>query len=261
MTEHVPQVLLEVCVGSVADAEAAVAAGADRLELCGALELGGLTPSLGLVEAVVAISPIPVVAMVRPRAGGFRYDRDEFAVMLRDAQRFLDMGASGIVFGILDQYGRIDAARSRELVSLAASVGSVFHRAFDFVADQRTALDTLIETHCQRVLTSGGQSTAVAGAAAIRELAQHAAGRIEVLPGGGVNAGTIAEIVRVTGCRQVHIGASTMCDDGSIHDGSGIELCDRRFMQGVSYRAVKADAVATAKATLKVIDVDDPGAR
>jgi copper homeostasis protein len=247
------QVLLEVCVGSMADAAAAIAAGADRLELCSALELGGLTPSDGLVEAALSVSPVPVVVMVRPRAGGFCYDRHEFAVMLRDAERFLNMGASGIVFGILDEHGRIDAARSRELVSLAASVDSVFHRAIDFVSDQRLAIDGLIELGCTRVLTSGSHPTAAAGTAAIGALIAHAAGHIEIMPGGGINAENIAEIVHVTRCNQVHIGASIVRDDGSIAGATGIELSDRRFVYGVAYRAVMGDAVAAVKAALQEI--------
>lgn len=246
-----PQILLEVCVGSVADAEAAIAAGADRLELCSALELGGLTPSLGLVEVVLAISPIPVVIMVRPRAGGFCYDDHEFAVMLRNAGRFLEAGASGIVFGVLDRLGQIDVGRSQELVNLADELDTVFHRAFDFVADQRAALESLIGIGCRRVLTCGRQATAAAGAATIRELAACARGRIEILPGGGVNAANIAELVRATGCTQVHVGGSVARDDGSLNGSSPIQLNDRRFASGIAYRAVDAEALAAVAAALR----------
>ena len=139
MSNSAARILVEVCVGSVADIERAVAAGADRVELCSALELGGLTPSLGLVETALAASPIPVVVMLRPRAGGFRYDRHEFAAMLRDAERFLDLGASGVVFGILNEHGQIDVARCGELLRSAGAAQTIFHRAFDFVRDQRAA--------------------------------------------------------------------------------------------------------------------------
>jgi copper homeostasis protein len=241
----------------VTDVETAIAAGADRLELCSALELGGLTPSDGLVEAALAASPIPIVVMVRPRAGGFCYDRHEFAVMLRDAGRFLEMGACGIVFGILDQKRRIDAARSRELINLAGSVESVFHRAVDCAEDQKQAIDALIELECTRVLTSGGKPTAYQGVDEIRGLVEHAKGRIEILPGGGINAANVAEIVRLTGSTQVHVGASSVHDDGSILGTTGIELCDRRFMEGVTYRAVAADAVAAARSVLTSAALDN----
>lgn len=246
-----PQILLEVCVGSVADVEAAMSAGADRLELCSALEVGGLTPSLGLVEAVLAISPVPVVVMVRPRAGGFCYDAHEFAVMLRDAGRFLEMGASGIVFGILDRAGQIDVARSQELVHLADELDTVFHRAFDFVADQRAALDALIGIGCARVLTSGGAATAYGGAPRIRELIVQAAVQIGILPGGGINAANAAQLVRATGCTQIHVGGSVVQDDGSIASSTPIQLNDSRCASGVAYRAVDATAVAAVASALQ----------
>jgi copper homeostasis protein len=253
------QVLVEVCVGSLADVEASVAAGADRLELCGALELGGLTPSLGLAEAALSVSPVPVVVMVRPRAGGFRYDRHEFDVMLRDAGRFLEMGASGIVFGILDTQGRIDVPRSRELVGLAGPFESVFHRAFDFVGHpegaRRSALEALIEMGCTRVLTSGGKSTASEGAVTIGEMIAHAAGRIQILPAGGINAENVAQIVQATGANQVHIGASAPQSDGSITGAPSIQICDGRFMQGTAYRAVAGEVVAATVAALSIGDV------
>jgi copper homeostasis protein len=250
MNQASSHILLEVCVGSVADIDAAVTAGADRLELCSALELGGLTPSIGLVEAALSVSPVPVVVMVRPRAGGFCYDRHEFDVMLRDAGRFLEMGVSGIVFGILDRHGRVDRSRSQDLINLADSLDTVFHRAFDFVTDRRAALDELIELECTRILTSGGEPTANEGASMIRELIAHAEGRIEILPGGGINADNVAELVRATRCDQVHIGGSMPNYDGSIA-GERIQLCDRRFMRGASYRAVNGAAVTATVAALQ----------
>jgi copper homeostasis protein len=251
--KHAPShILLEVCVGSVADVEAALAAGADRLELCSALELGGLTPSTALVEATLSVSPVPIVVMVRPRAGGFCYDDHEFKMMLRDACRFLEMGASGIVFGILDRQGRIDRPRSQDLIHLADSFETVFHRAFDFVRDRRSAIDQLAEMECSRILTSGGKHNAHAGASALRALITYAGRRIEILPAGGINAENAAEIVRIAGCNQVHIGASMPQDDGSIDDTGGVQLCDSRFMKGTSYRGVAADAVSATVAALQV---------
>jgi len=254
MTEKPNYIQVEVCVGSMADVAVAAAGGADRVELCGGLELGGLTPSAGLVDTVLEASSIPVIAMLRPRAGGFCYDGSEFAAMLRDARRLLDLGARGVAFGVLDRQGRIDAARSREVVELAAPLPAVFHRAFDFTSDRHAALDLLIEIGCTRVLTSGSQPTAHAGVAELSELIRRAAGRIEIMPGGGVTAENVASIVRETGCRQMHIGASAPCDDGSLGSeggGSGIELCDRRYFEGSRYRAVSAEAVAATIAAIR----------
>jgi copper homeostasis protein len=245
------RILVEVCIGSVADLELAVAAGADRVELCGALELGGLTPSIGLSEAVLVASPLPVVVMLRPRAGGFHYDGHEFAAMQRDAERFLDLGASGLVFGILDQHGRVDSPRCRKLVQSAGTAQTIFHRAFDFVRDQRAALDALIDIGMTRVLTSGGKSTAVEGVAAIRQLNSLADARIQILPGGGINAGNVVETVRATDCNQVHIGAAIRRNDASMPGDAGIELVDQRFTQGPAHRGVSGEAVAQTIAALQ----------
>jgi copper homeostasis protein len=244
-------ILVEVCISSVADARAAAAAGADRLELCGCLELGGVTPSVGAVEAVLEATSLPVVVMTRPRAGGFAYDRDEFAVMLRDAERFIQLGAAGIVFGMLDRNGRVDRARSEELIACAGARETVFHRAFDFVRDWRTELETLVDLGCTRILTSGGAPTALAGAALIRQMVETAAGRIEILPGGGIGGDNVAEIIRVTGCQQVHIGAAAVSDDGSLAESRGINFFDARFANGTSHRAVNADAVAATVAAAR----------
>lgn len=249
MNESESHVLLEVCVGSVADAEAAVAAGAQRLELCAGLEIGGLTPSIGLVEAVVAGCAVPVIAMLRPRAGGFCYDRHEFSAMLRDADQFLAAGAAGVAFGILDREGCIDLPRSRELVERAGSRQTMVHRAFDFTRDQAAAIEQLVGLGVTRILSSGGEPTALAGAERLGQLNELAAGRIELMAGGGVSADNAAELIRRSGVRQIHIGASGPADDHSIAADAAINLNDQRFMTGVAYRAVvKESVLATAKA-------------
>ena len=240
------QMLVEVCVGSAADVAAAAAAGAGRVELCGGLELGGLTPSIGAVETVLEMSTVPVIVMVRPRAGGFCYDRHEFAAMLRDANRFMALGVAGIALGILTRDGRVDVPRTRDMVACAGGRDAVYHRAFDFVPDWRTALDALSEIGCTRVLSSGGAATALAGAATLSEMINAAGGRIEVMPGGGVRADNIAEIIRGTGCRQVHLGAAGPANEGTPQAELGIELCDRRFLDGTTCRAVEEAAVRDA---------------
>lgn len=253
MSSEPSKIFLEVCVGSVADAKAAIAAGADRLELCAGLEIGGLTPSIGLVETVVTMSTVPVIAMLRPRAGGFHYDHAEFEAMLRDADQFLAAGVAGLAFGILDHLGRVDEVRSKEIVERAGTRESVVHRAFDFTADQFEAIDTLAGIGATRILTSGGQPTALAGAARLHELFTHAAGRIELLAGGGINASNVAEVIAGSGVRQVHIGASGPADDQSLSPDVPINLCDQRFFQGVAYRAVVEQSVVETAAALRSV--------
>jgi copper homeostasis protein len=245
-----PKILLEVCVGSAADVDAAIAAGADRVELCAALELGGLTPSIGLIEVVVARCPLPVIALLRPRAGGFAYDMAEFDTMLADMKRSIEAGVAGFAFGVLDQRGGVDAVRAREIVDRAAPLETVFHRAFDFIADQPAAIDKLIEVGCTRVLTSGGKPTAREGIQSIRRLIDHSAGRLQILPAGGIQAGHVLEIVRGTGCTQIHVGASRPSHDGSLRTAAQIQLQDPKYFEGFAHRAVDPAAVAATTASL-----------
>ena len=163
------------------------------------------------------------------------------------------MGVAGIVFGILDRQGRVDVTRSREIIARAGPLSTVFHRAFDFLADQPTALAALADIGCTRVLTSGGQPTALEGVRQIETLIAQAVSRIEVLPGGGIRADNVLQIVQATGCNQIHIGVSYPRDDQSATAFAGIELCDSRFMHGTAYRAVSGDAVLKTKTALRQV--------
>jgi len=192
-----------VCVTTADEAVAAVAAGADRLELCSALEVGGVTPSLATFLDVRTEVSVPVAVLVRPRPGGFVYTRREFATLCRDADWFLAGGAEAVVCGALDDAGRLHREHCRDLVRLAGG-RAVLHRAFDALADPLGGLAEAIDLGFGRLLTSGGARTASDGATTIRTLVRSADGRIEVLPGGGISPENVAELIRVTGCNQVH---------------------------------------------------------
>ncbi len=181
--------------------------GADRVELCSALYLGGLTPSYGTIQQAKAQLTIPFVVMIRPRSGGFCYSEAEFAVMQRDAEVALAHGADGIVFGFLHPDGTVDAKRCRRLIKLAQGHTTVFHRAFDVTPDPLVTLDQLIELGVTRILTSGQKADSLSGWPLICQVRERAAGRIEVLPGGGINRGNLAEFVKLTGCNQIHLAA------------------------------------------------------
>jgi copper homeostasis protein len=197
-------VLLEVCVASVEDALAAQEGGAARLELSPALTLGGLTPSLGTLIEVKQAVALPVIVLARPRAGGFCYSSAEFRTLQRDAELLLAAGADGVAFGILFADGTVDGDRCRKLVRQVGEEKAVFHRAFDVTPEPFAALETLVDLGVQRVLTSGQEATAYNGTALLAALIRRAAGRIEVLPGGGINRFTVADVVTRTGCSQVH---------------------------------------------------------
>jgi len=205
---------LEIAVTTPDEAVAAVRAGADRLELAAGLELGGLTPSMGLFATVRERVEVPVWVLLRPRPGGFTCTPDEMEAMARDAGTFLGAGADGIVFGALEENGSIDANACRRILEL--SEGRItFHRAFDFAAQPFDALERLISLGFQRILTSGGQPTAQEGSARIAELIARASARIEIMPGGDITADNVARIVHATGCRQVHAAARSPAADRS----------------------------------------------
>src|SRR5690349_18787601 len=187
--------LIEICVDSRAGLEAALRGGAQRLEVCSRLDLGGLTPEPELVEAALA-SGLRVHAMVRPYANpSFVPDAAELDELHGDLARMKSLGVHGAVLGVLKLQRVVDKARTAELVRLARPLGVTFHRAFDRVIDPRAALEDLIELGIERVLTSGGAPSAAEGAETLRALVEQARGRIAVMPGGGVRASNAAELV------------------------------------------------------------------
>ena len=211
-----PRIKLEICTASAEDCAVAEQSGADRVELNCALMLGGLTPSLGALREARTAIRIPLIAMIRPRAGGFCYSASDFKVMLRDVEAALAEAADGIAFGILTPNGTIDLERCRQIVKLAAGREIVFHRAFDVVPEPLTALDQLIDLGVKRVMTSGQETSAYNGAANIAQYLSHAAGRLEILPAGGINRFTVADVVSRTGCDQVHASLSSASKDRSV---------------------------------------------
>ncbi|HEV3384600.1 MAG TPA: copper homeostasis protein CutC [Gemmata sp.] len=212
-----PRYTLEIAVSTPDEAIIAASNGADRLELSSGLEVGGLTPSLHAFLAVQEAVSIPVYVLLRPRPGGFLYSDREFAVIERDAEEFLKRGASGIVFGILSS-GGIDRSRCEKLVKLAGG-RAVFHRAFDFLPDSFSAIDELIEMGFQRVLTSGQGITAAAGCAQLASLIRHTGKRLEILPAGNIRPENVIELMKKTGCNQVHSSARAAVAD-LLHDSN-----------------------------------------
>jgi copper homeostasis protein len=244
------RVLLEIGVASVDDAVAAIEAGADRLELNCAMSLGGLTPSAGLFAEVRRRVEIPLIAMVRPRAGGFAYSDGEFEVMLRDAKALIAAGADGIAFGILTARGEVDVDRCRKLRETCDDRAAVFHRAFDLTPQPLAALDCLNDLGFRRVMTSGQAESAASGADSIADLVRHAAGRIEVLPAGGINHQSVGEILTRTGCDQVHAGLRTISRDTSVTARPGIRFGRITPIPEGEFDRTDASAVAALRLVL-----------
>lgn len=197
--------LLEVCCGSVEDVLQAVRGGADRVELNSCLFHGGLTPSIGALITAKQLCSLPVMAMVRPRQGGFCYTDAEYKTALNDAEQLLAHGADGLVFGFLNPDGTLDAERTRELCRIAGNKTKVFHRAIDVAPDWRPMLSQLIELGVDRVLTSGQAPDVYYGVDVIREMMDFARGAIQILPGAGVNLKNVDAILERTGCDQIHV--------------------------------------------------------
>jgi len=211
------KILIEVCCGSVDDAVEAAKGSADRIELNSSLFFGGLTPSIGSIIETKKRLKIPVMVMIRPRAGGFCYTRAEMAVMLNDVKLAVEHDADGLVFGILNPDGSIDIDRCRQILELAQGRQAVFHRAFDVTPDPSKALDQLIDLGFTRVLTSGQQKSVPEGIELIKKLIAYAAGRIEILPGGGIRPHNVRTIIEQTGTNQVHLSAFAQQLDKSTH--------------------------------------------
>jgi copper homeostasis protein len=199
--------VLEVAANSVASALAAEAGGAARVELCSALDVGGLTPSHAAIATACERLRIPVHVLIRPRAGDFVFDDLECEVMQRDIEVCKALGCAGVVLGVLTAEADVDVPRSRSLRNTAGGMSVTFHRAFDVTRDPERALDAIIAIGCDRLLTSGQQVGALAGAPLIRKLIEQARGRITIMPGGGITAQNIAAIEQATGAREFHASA------------------------------------------------------
>ncbi|NUY33813.1 copper homeostasis protein CutC [Paraburkholderia sp. JPY303] len=202
-------VLLEVIATTVADARAAAQAGADRLELVTAMGEGGLTPSVGLIEAVVAAVRIPVNVIVRPHSRSFVYDADDYAVILRDIRAVKAAGANGIVIGMLDAERAIDREGLARACEAADGLAITFHRAFDEARDLREALDVLLGFGAvTNVLTSGGKPSVLQAQAVVSELVRQADGSpCTVLAGAGLTVDAVADFVSKTHVEAVHFGS------------------------------------------------------
>jgi copper homeostasis protein len=202
-----PDIRFEICVDSIAGVRAAERAGAARVELCAGLIEGGITPSLGMIEAATRGARVGVQVIIRPRGGDFVYSPAELEVMERDIAAAKRAGATGVVIGLLTPDGLVDVEQTRRLVELARPLAVTFHRAIDMSVDAMAALDRLIELGIERVLTSGQEATALEGSAVIAALRRRAAGRIIVMPGGGITERTVGRVLAETGVTEVHFAA------------------------------------------------------
>ena len=195
--------MLEICVDDPEGLAVALEGGADRIELCSSLDSGGLTPTAGLI-AQAALAPVPVYAMIRPRAGNFYFSALETEAMLQEIDVMRKAGLAGVVLGASTQDNRLDITLLQRLTARAEGMGLTLHRAFDLVPDPFEALEQAIDLGFERILTSGQQLKAIDGVDLLQQLVQRAAGRISIMPGSGVNAENTQKILQATGVHEIH---------------------------------------------------------
>ena len=201
---------IEVLATSVGAARLALLAGADRIELCENDPQGGTTPSAGTIETVLELAEphgTPVHVMIRPRGGGFVYDRDEQAVMLRDIGTAVGLGAQGLVVGVLTPDGDVDVTLMQRLMEACAGRSVTFHRAVDVARTIEVAVEVAFDLGCDRVLTSGGAPTASEGAPMLARLVRNARDGKVVMAGGGITADTAFDLVADTLVAEIHVSA------------------------------------------------------
>ncbi len=203
-TKRHPSLTIEVCVDSVESAIASQAGGADRVELCDNLIEGGTTPSDGAIVIARERLSIKLHVIIRPRGGDFCYSELEYEIMRRDILRCKELGVDGVVIGILTPDGDIDVARSRALVELARPMAVTFHRAFDMARDAFQALEDVIATGADRLLTSGQEPSVIEGIDMIAELVQHAGARISIMPGCGTER-NMHKAIALSGAHEFHV--------------------------------------------------------
>ncbi|MGC1383836.1 MAG: copper homeostasis protein CutC [Candidatus Acidiferrales bacterium] len=215
--------IVEICLDSLESAVAADRGGADRIELCEQLDVGGITPSIDLAREVRAAVKCKMHVLVRSRPGDFVYSGAEVAVMLRQVEAVKALGADGVAVGVLDRNGKIDRADTHELVRRARPMAVTFHRAFDEAPNAERALNDVIVAGCERVLTTGGSKpdgsqfrTAMEGADRLRVLVREGVGRITVLAGGGIRGANVGELIARTGVTEVH---SSLIDYAELREG------------------------------------------
>lgn len=216
--------ILEICAGSVASAVAARDGGAQRIELCAALEVGGVTPSAGLIAEARKVEGLVLNVIIRPRGGDFLYDDYEIACMEEDIRTCKSLGVDGVVIGALTANGDIDTATCKRLIKVADGMSVTFHRAFDMCRNPQKALEELIALGCHRVLTSGQAPTAEAGIELLSKLVEQADGRIIIMPGCGVNSNNAAKILQATGANEIHASARKSVGSGMIYRNNSVSM-------------------------------------
>lgn len=245
---------VEVCAFSVESCLNAQQAGATRIELCGGLYEGGTTPSYGLIKRAREVTTLQLYVMIRPRGGDFCYDDEEFLVMKQDIELAKELGADGVVFGLLLPTGEVDEVRTAELVALAKPLQVTFHRAFDVAKNPFEALEAVIRTGAVRILTSGQENSALDGAELLTQLAKKAAGRIDLMAGSGVNVINAVRLAQ-TGVQALHLTGKAARKGQMIYQKEGVSMAS--VLPTDEYEIIYSDALKIRSVVEAVNDKKD----
>lgn len=243
---------LEICVDSVESAIAAANGGAERIELCSALGEGGITPSAGLISAVRAAVSIQLFVIIRPRGGNFVYSDLELDVMRKDILEAKARNVDGVVLGVLTNEATVDRVLTTELIQLARPLQVTFHRAFDVCEDMDRALEDVIASGADRLLTSGGKTDAVKGMNTIAALQRKAGNRIRIMAGGGIRISNVRHVAMRTGIREVHTSLSTKVKSEAYDGGAEVNTLHSGFARFL----LKENDVRAFKSALHAIPVE-----
>lgn len=211
------EILLEVCATTPQSVVSAAKGGARRVELCSALEVGGVTPAPALIAMAKSVKGLQIHVLIRPRGGDFCYTDKEKRCIIQDIQEAKRLGADGVVVGALLPDGQIDSSFTRDMRMAAQGMSVTFHRAFDVCAHPKEALEQLIHIGCDRILTSGLHATALEGVQTLKALAAQADGRIIILAGCGINSQNVREIIRLSGVSEIHASAKKFIKSPMTH--------------------------------------------
>jgi len=246
-------VTVEICVEGVDGLIAAQSAGADRVELCASLLEGGITPSVGMVRAALAVATIPFHVIIRPRGGDFLYSELEFQSMLEDVKAMKQLGVAGVVIGCLTADGRIDEARTKALVDAAKPLKVTNHRAFDMTRDYREAIEALIRCGVDRVLTSGQADSALEGISTLAGTVEAAKGRIRIMACGGLNKDNVAKVYAETHVDDIHFAALKDIEGGMTYRNEGVTMGGEAADEEFRITVTDPDAIRATIAALRTV--------
>jgi copper homeostasis protein len=252
--------ILEICVDSVESATAAECGGAQRVELCSNLLEGGITPSAGLITIVRRCVSIDLFVMIRPRGGDFTYTGEELEIMREDIRQARDLGADGMVLGILDEHARVDVERTRELIDLAHPLPVTFHRAVDMTPNPEAALGDVLKTGAARVLTSGGAPNAMRGLPALSRMVRAAGERMAVMAGGGLSIETLPRVAEATGASEFHASLRTASASPVEFRKRGLQMGEMRDREYLRF-LVQEETVRAMALVLRQLTAQRAGVR